>query len=52
MAEVVLDVEDLTMEFGGSSSGWFAKKSESVKAVDGISFSVYRRETFGIVGRV
>ncbi len=50
MSDVILEVRDLTMEFGGSAGGLFSKRSEGVKAVDAVSFSVRRGETFGIVG--
>lgn len=50
MPDVILDVHDLTMEFGGASGGLFATRSERIKAVDAVSFSVQRGETFGIVG--
>lgn len=50
MSDVILDVKDLSMEFGGEKRGLFSKKTEKMKAVDGVSFSVKRGETFGIVG--
>ena len=42
MGEPLLEVEDLRVTFGAQTSG--------IRAVDGISFEVYRGETLGIVG--
>ena len=42
MAEKILEVRDLKTYFPG--------RSETVKAVDGVSFEVYKGETFGLVG--
>ena len=42
MAEPILEVEDLTIEF--------QLKRGSLRAVDGVSFSIDRGETFGLVG--
>lgn len=42
-----LEVKNLTKYFGG---GGFIKKRPLVRAVDGISFSINRGETFGLVG--
>ncbi len=50
MSDAILEVRDLTMEFGGSTGKWFSKPSEGFKAVDRVSFSVLRGETFGMVG--
>lgn len=49
MSDAILEVRDLNMHFpvGG---GLFGKSTDVVRAVDGISFDVRRRETFGIVG--
>ncbi len=49
MAEPVLKVRDLDMHFpiGG---GFFGKPTDVVRAVDKISFDVFRGESFGIVG--
>ena len=45
----LLQVEDLTMHFpmGG---GWFSRPTGWVRAVDGVSFSLRRGETLGLVG--
>ena len=42
MAEVLLEVKDLKT--------YFPTRDELVKAVDGVSFCVYKGETFGLVG--
>lgn len=49
MSDTILEIRDLNMHFriGG---GMFAKNTTMVRAVDQISFDVYRGETFGVVG--
>ncbi len=47
--DVLLRVDNLVKYFPVKSSGYFQKK-EFVHAVDGVSLSVRRGETFGIVG--
>ena len=47
--DVLLEVEDLKVYYP-VKSGSIIKRKEYVKAVDGISFSVYKKEAFGIVG--
>lgn len=45
----LLEVKDLVVDFR-TSSGLFSGSSRSVRAVDGVSLTVYRGETLGIVG--
>jgi oligopeptide/dipeptide ABC transporter ATP-binding protein len=45
----VLKVEDLKVHFP-IRSGMFQRVTQSVKAVDGVSFSIESGETFGVVG--
>lgn len=49
MSDVILSVRDLDMHFG-IGGGLFRKATETVRAVDRVSFDVYRGETFGVVG--
>ncbi|MCR0175124.1 ABC transporter ATP-binding protein [[Clostridium] innocuum] len=48
MSDAVLKVENLKVHFP-VKGGLFTKK-QMVKAVDGVSFEIYPRETFGLVG--
>ncbi|HET6336771.1 MAG TPA: oligopeptide/dipeptide ABC transporter ATP-binding protein [Polyangiales bacterium] len=50
MSETVLQVERLAVHFPISGGFGFGKPSRSVKAVDGVSFSLQRGETLGLVG--
>lgn len=45
----LLEVKDLTKYFF-SKKGFLQKEARAVKAVDGISFSIQRRQTIGVVG--
>lgn len=47
--EVLLSVEDLKVYYQVKGNSILSRK-EYVKAVDGISFNVYKKEAFGIVG--
>ncbi|WP_320127793.1 dipeptide ABC transporter ATP-binding protein [uncultured Sphaerochaeta sp.] len=47
---VILQVENVKKYFYGSRKGLFSRERACVKAVDGVSFSVRKGETFGIVG--
>ncbi|MCK6256196.1 ATP-binding cassette domain-containing protein [Fictibacillus sp. KIGAM418] len=49
MSEALLEVKDLK-KYYSSSNGLFGKKSESVKAVDGVSFTIEKGDVFGLVG--
>lgn len=48
MSNPVVKVENLKVHF--TVKGGLFKKKQVVKAVDGISFEIYPRETFGLVG--
>ena len=49
MDELLLEVKNLTKYFP-VTSGFIKKKTEYVKAVDDVSFNVYKGETLGLVG--
>jgi len=46
----LLDIKDLSVHFPIGRRGFFNRSSEILKAVDGVSFSVYPGETLGLVG--
>ena len=49
--EPLLDVRDLAVRFAvPGSGGWFGRGGDQVRAVDGVSFSLARGETLGLVG--
>jgi oligopeptide transport system ATP-binding protein len=48
--EVLLEVKDLKMHFPVFEEGILKRQVGSIKAVDGISFNVYKGETLGLVG--
>ena len=50
LGEVILEVTDLKKHFPMRSSGIIHRPADPVKAVDGISFSVRKGETLGLVG--
>lgn len=49
MTDTILEVRNLDMHFpiGG---GFFGKPAQCIRAVDDVSFAVYRGESFGVVG--
>jgi len=48
--EVILEVNGLCKEFPVYSKGFFRRETGAVRALDNVSFQVYRGETLGIVG--
>lgn len=48
--EIILQVKDLHVEFDVSTGGFFSSKRAKLKAVNGVSFDLYRGETLGLVG--
>ncbi len=48
--EVLLDVDNLKMHFPVTQGIVFQRQVGAIKAVDGISFQLYRGETLGLVG--
>ena len=48
--QVLLDVKELRKYYKVKSSGWGGRKTALVKAVDRVSLTVKRGETFGVVG--
>ena len=50
MASVLLEVEGLTVTYNVGREGFWGKRQTQLTAVDDISFSIKRGETFGLVG--
>lgn len=46
----LLRVDNLVKHYGGSDKGWLSKAQLPVRAVDGVSLTLRRGETLGIVG--
>ena len=49
-SEALLTVKDLKMHFPFAEGGLFSRKKGAIRAVDGISLSVKKGETLGLVG--
>ena len=49
-SEALVTVKDLKMHFPFAEGGLFSRKKGAIRAVDGISFSVKKGETLGLVG--
>ena len=50
VSEILLEARDLTKYFPVTKGLIFPKQIGAIKAVDGISFTINRGETFGLVG--
>ncbi|MEO3945876.1 dipeptide ABC transporter ATP-binding protein [Gorillibacterium sp. CAU 1737] len=50
MSETLLDIHDLKVHFPIGGSGLLGGERQTVKAVDGLTFTIERGETLGIVG--
>lgn len=49
-AEMLVEVEDLTVRFDVGRSGFWGQQRQYVYAVDGVSLAIKRGETLGLVG--
>ena len=49
LTKPLIEVQDLKQHFK-IKGGLFGRATQTVKAVDGVSFNIYRGETFGLVG--
>lgn len=49
-AESILKVSNLKKYFSTGKEGIFSRKTKMIRAVDGISFSLHKGQTFGLVG--
>jgi oligopeptide transport system ATP-binding protein len=50
VSQALLEVDDLAVHFPVRSPGVFARHKQLLRAVDGVSFSIARGETLGLVG--
>ena len=50
MAEPLIEVDNLYKHFEVKRHGLFGQRCQTVKAVDGISFTIQGGETVGLVG--
>ena len=50
MSDIVLEAKNLVKYFATGSSGLLGRPDKQVQAVDGVSFSLHRGTTLGIVG--
>lgn len=50
MREETLAVVNLKKHFPINPTGWFRKQTQFIRAVDGVSFSMFEGECFGLVG--
>lgn len=50
MSDVILKVEELEKHFPTGKRNFFGKQTQTLKAVDGISFEIKDGEVFGLVG--
>ena len=49
LTKPLIEIQDLKQHFK-IKGGLFGRATQTVKAVDGVSFNIYRGETFGLVG--
>jgi len=49
-SHIVLKAENLRKYYPAGSGGFFGKKAQVLRALDGVSFEIHRGEIFGVVG--
>ena len=52
LTKPLIEIRDLKQHFKIKRCGFFGRATQTVKAVDGVSFNIYRGETFGLVGEL